>query len=102
MREVGILVRTFVRVDAIHGVFFVYRNERALTSCRMVQTTQLKSDIRWSSLRSKQPRDFRTGARPSAIYDDTVLRRNETSLGFRRSDEWISRQLRPSRMVRLW
>ncbi|QRC99744.1 hypothetical protein JI435_413930 [Parastagonospora nodorum SN15] len=31
--------------------------------------------------------------------DKSIPRRSETSLGLRRSDEWISRQPRPSGMV---
>jgi hypothetical protein len=36
------------------------------------------------------------------MYDLTILRRIETSLGLRRSDEWISRRPKPNRMVCLW
>jgi hypothetical protein len=38
------LVGMFVRVDVIHGIFFIDRNELALPSCREVRTTELESD----------------------------------------------------------
>lgn len=34
--------------------------------------------------------------------DGTILRRNETSLGLRLSDEWISRRPKPNSMACLW
>ncbi|OAK98534.1 hypothetical protein IQ06DRAFT_20423 [Phaeosphaeriaceae sp. SRC1lsM3a] len=35
-------------------------------------------------------------------WDKTILRRNETSLGLRLTDEWISRQPKLNRMACLW
>ncbi|EDU39845.1 predicted protein [Pyrenophora tritici-repentis Pt-1C-BFP] len=46
--------------------------------------------------------DIRSEAWRYTIVDNTNLRRIETSLGFRLSDEWISRQPKPNRFVRLY
>jgi len=94
--KVGHAVGTFVLVEESHGCLLrlLQWNDRDQIS-HSANEADLVQLMCSHTTAMRQVRGFRSGGRRSITLDNKILRRIETSLGCRPSDEWISRQPQP-------